>query len=194
MRTLLPAVLLAIPLVAGAQPAAPAPNPPVPNSPLQWEVREGNHPRMGPIRVAVPASSVATVVGKEKILSLVFFSCEKRRGKIAIELANAAESDARSGLYPKQMPRLFCNPRSVSAARSEIATTWFVSEIGDALANGLSPVELRGCASIDVVQDLALPRGWGAETQRIEIEIIPYRREVESVLSSCVEGPALAAR
>jgi Bacterial SH3 domain len=178
---LLPAALGACVLAAAQTPPAP-----VAHSPLVWDVREGTHPKLGPIRVAVPSESIVTPVGKEKILSLVFFSCEKARGRIAVELANAAESDARSGLYPKQMPRMFCNPRS-TAPRVELATTWFVSEIGDAMARGFAPADLRRCASIDVVQDLALPRGWAADVQHIEIEVIPYKRELESVLAACAE-------
>ena len=165
------------------QPASP-PQTPLPNSPLGWEVREGNHPRLGPITVAVPGQSVVTPVGKEKILSLVFFSCEKIAGRIAIELANAAESDARSGLYPKQMPKLFCNPRS-SAPRTELPASWYVSEIGDALARGLVPSDLRRCASVEIQQDLALPRGWGPEVQHVEIELIPYKKELDAVLAAC---------
>ena len=179
-------------LPAGLAAQVPAPAP-VPNSPLVWEVREGKHPRMGPIVVAVPSASVITPVGKEKIASLVFVSCERTKGRIAIELANAPESDAKSGLFPKQMPRLFCNPRS-TAPRAELRTTWFVSELGDALARDIAPSDLRRCASVDVEQDLALPRGWGRETQRIDIEIIPYKKELDSVLSACAEpAPALAA-
>ena len=184
MRRLL-VLILALPAGLAAQ--APAP---VANSPLQWEVREGKHPRMGPIVVAVPSASVMTAVGKERIASLVFFSCERSKGRVAIELANAPESDAKSGLFPKQMPRLFCNPRS-TAPRAELKTTWFVSELGDALARDIAPSELRRCASVDVEQDVALPRGWGRETQRIDIELIPYKKELDAVLSACAE-PALA--
>ena len=189
MRHVLLAVLLA-PFGAAAQPSQPPQPPqPLPNSPLQWELRNGQHPKLGPIQVAVPSTSIATAVGKEKILSLVFVSCEKSRGRIAIELANAAESDAKSGLRPRQMPRLFCNPRS-TAPRSEIPTAWTVSEIGDALARGLAPSDLRRCASIDVLQDVALPRGWAVDTQHIEVELIPYKKELDAVLATCSEGPA----
>jgi hypothetical protein len=180
-------VLLSAALVASALAAAETPPVSVTHSPLAWDVRDGMHPKLGPIRVAVPSASIVTPVGKEKILSLVFFSCEKSRGRIAVELANAAESDAKSGLYPKQMPRMFCNPRS-TAPRAELGTTWFVSEIGDAMARGFAPSDLRRCASIDVVQDLALPRGWAAEVQHIEIELIPYKRELEAVLAACAEA------
>jgi hypothetical protein len=183
-------LVLILALPAGLAAQAPAP---VANSPLQWEVREGRHPRMGPIVVAVPSASVMTPVGKERIASLVFFSCERSKGRVAIELANAPESDAKSGLFPKQMPRLFCNPRS-TAPRAELKTTWFVSELGDALARDIAPSELRRCASVDVEQDLALPRGWGRETQRVDIELIPYKKELDAVLSACAEpAPALAA-
>ena len=167
------------------------PTQPVPYSPLQWELRNGEHPKMGPIEVAVPSASMATPVGKENILSLVFFSCEKARGKVAIELANAPESDAKKGLKPQQMPRLFCNPRS-TAPRAEIKASWVVNEIGDALARGLAPSDLRRCASIDVVQDIALPRGWASEVQHIEMELIPYKKELEAVLATCSEGPSVA--
>ena len=109
--------------------------------------------------------------------------CE-RSGRIAIELANAAESDTRSGLYPKQMPKLFCDPRS-TAPRIEIASTWFVSELGDALTRGLAPSVFRRCAAVQIVQDLALPRGWGAETKHVEIEVIPYKKEIDEVLATC---------
>jgi hypothetical protein len=170
---------------AAAQPAQP-----VPYSPLQWELRNGEHPKMGPIEVAVPSTSMATPVGKENILSLVFFSCEKSRGKVAIELANAPESDAKKGLRPQQMPRLFCNPRS-TAPRAEIAASWVVNELGDALARGLAPSDLRRCASIDVVQEVALPRGWASKVQHIEMELIPYKKELEAVLATCSEGPSV---
>ncbi|HUQ29442.1 MAG TPA: SH3 domain-containing protein [Usitatibacter sp.] len=185
MRYVLLAVLLAS-HGAGAQPSQPPSA--VPHSPLQWELRNGEHPKLGAIQVAVPSASMATAVGKEKILSLVFFSCEKARGRIAIELANAPESDAKSGLRPRQMPRLFCNPRS-TAPRSEIAASWVVSEIGDALARGLAPSDLRRCASIEIAQDVALPRGWAGETQHIEMELIPYKKELEAVLATCSQAP-----
>jgi hypothetical protein len=188
VRYLLLAALLA-PLTVPAQPTQP-PQQPIPHSPLEWDLRNGDHPKMGPIQVAVPSTSMATPVGKEKVLSLVFFSCEKTKGRIAIELANAPESDAKSGLRPRQTPRLYCNPRS-TAPRVEIPASWVVSDVGDALARGLSPSELRRCASVEVVQDVALPRGWMQETQHIEVELIPYKKELDAVLATCSDGPAV---
>jgi len=159
-------------------------------SALQWDVRDVEHPRMGAIKVAVPRDPVVTSVGKDKIDSLVFFSCEKKARKIAIELANASESDTHGGLPPKEMPKLVCNTQQ---ARSELAATWEVSEIGDALARGLSPSALRQCGSIDVFQNVALPKGWGQASQRIELVLPPNAKELESVFAACGEAKAVAS-
>ena len=161
-------------------------------SPLVWEVRSGTHPKLGPITVALPSSSIVTPVGKEKIQTLVYVSCERTRGRVAIEIANAAESDPRGGLMPSRMPKLTCNPRAEGPA-TEIAASWYVSELGDALARGFAPADLARCASIEVSEELALPRGWGPATQRIDIEVIPYKRELEDVLVPCVEGAYVAS-
>ncbi len=154
---------------------------------IEWEVREVNHPRMGPIKVAVPTSSIATPVGNDKIVSLVFFSCEKTQGKVAIELANAPQSDGRAGLPPKQMPRLVCY---IGTAKSELATSWLVSELGDALARGLSPSALRRCASIEVLQNIALPKGWARGNERVRIELKPSTEAIDSVLTECGATPS----
>lgn len=166
------------------------------NSPPFWEVRDVEHPKMGAIRVAVPSKAVETPVGKDKIVSLVFFSCEKSRGRIAIEVANAPESDPKGGLAPKQMPHLMCNSREPGATpQSEIATSWNVSSIGDAMARGLPPAALRRCASLEIQQTIALPKGWARDTERVDIEIIPYHKEIETVISECGApgGAAVAA-
>jgi len=162
------------------------------NSPPFWDVRDVEHPKMGTIRVAVPSKAIETPVGKEKIVSLVFFSCEKSRGRIAIELANAPESDPKGGLPPKVMPKLICNSREAGATpQAEIATSWNVSSIGDALARGLPPSALRRCASIEIQQTIALPKGWARDTERVDVELIPYHKEIESVLNEC--GAVIAA-
>ena len=166
-------------------------------STLQWYVRDATHQRMGSIKVAVPRSSVVTPVRNQKIVSLVFFSCEKATGKIAIELANAPESDPRGGLGPVDLPRLVCNsPRpggGDALVKGDLAATWEISEFGDTLARGLSPAALRRCVSIDVLQNLALPPGWSQESQRIAVELTPYGRELDSVLSACGETTAFAS-
>ena len=166
-------------------------------STLQWDVRDARHPRMGSIKVAVPRNSVVTPVRNQKIVSLVFFSCEKAAEKIAIELANASESDARGGLGPVDLPRLVCNsPRpggGGALVKSDLAATWEISEVGDTLARGLSPSALRRCVSIDVLQNVALPPGWSQESQRIVAELTPYGRELDSVFSACGETTAFAS-
>src|SRR4051812_5311201 len=96
-----------------------------------WEVRDVEHPVMGPIKVAVPKSGVSTTVSELRVVSAAFVSCEKRAGKIAIELANSIESDTRGGLRPANLPKLICNP-----GKTEIAATWRTSELGDTLARG----------------------------------------------------------
>jgi len=164
---------------------------------LEWNVSDVEHPRLGPIKIAVPRNPVVTSVGKDKIDSLVFFSCEKTRRKVAIELANASEADARGGLQPREMPQLICNTppaQSGNAMRqSELATGWEVSAIGDALVRGLSPSALRRCASIDVVQNVALPKGWAQDSQRIEFALPPSAKELDSVLAACEETTAVAS-
>jgi SH3 domain-containing protein len=167
------------------------------SSTLQWSVGELDHPRMGPIRVAVPRIPIATSVGKDRIVSLVFLSCEKTRRTIAIEFANASEADSQGGLRPRDMPQLICNTPLAQSGyamrQSDLAARWEVSAVGDALARGLSPSALRRCASINVVQEVALPKGWSQDSQRIEFELTPYGRELDSVFVACGETTAFAS-
>jgi hypothetical protein len=78
------------------------------------------------------------------------------------------------------------------APQTEIATSWNVSGIGDPLARGLAPSALRKCASLEIRQTLSLPKGWARDTERVDIELIPYHKELESVLNEC-NGPTVAA-
>lgn len=166
------------------------------NARLEWEVRDVSHPRMGAIKVAVPAKAITTAVGSNKIVSLVFVSCETARKTIAIELANAPESDAAAGLRPREMPQLICNmplaATGYAMRQSERPANWEVTELGDVLARGLSPSDLRRCASLDIVQDVALPRGWTQASQRIVFELTPYAKEVDSIFVACGEATAFA--
>ena len=169
---------------------------PCPASALEWDVRDVDHPRLGAIKVAVQRNPVVTSVGKDKIDSLVFLSCEKANRKIAIELANASETDARGGLQPREMPQLICNTKLAQSGnamrQSELATSWEISAIGDALVRGLSSTAMRRCASINVVQNVALPKGWSRDSQRIEFELTPYSRELDAVFAACEEAIAFA--
>jgi hypothetical protein len=163
---------------------------------IEWDVRDVSHPLMGPIRTAVQRSAVATAVKSGKILSQAFVSCQKSSGKIAIELVNAPESDARSGLGPVDLPRLVCNsPRPQGdgvLVKSDLAASWEIGGLGDTLARGLSPAALRRCASIDVLQNVALPKGWPQESLRIAMEITPYARQLDGVFAACGETTAFA--
>jgi hypothetical protein len=163
---------------------------------IEWDVRDVSHPLMGPIRTAVQRSAVATAVKSGKILSQAFVSCQKSSGKIAIELVNAPESDARSGLGPVDLPRLVCNsPRPQGdgvLVKSDLAASWEIGGLGDTLARGLSPAALRRCASIDVLQNVALPKGWPQESLRIAMEITPYARPLDAVFAACGETTAFA--
>lgn len=165
-------------------------------SAIEWDVRDVNHPVMGPIKAAVQRRAVVTAVGSEKILSLAFVSCQKSAGKIAIELANATEADARGGLGPVDLPRLVCNsPRPQGdgvLAKSDLAASWEIGALGDTLARGLSPATLRRCVSIDVLQNVALPQGWPRESQRVAMELTPYARELDAIFTACGETTAFA--
>ncbi|MEP7068099.1 MAG: hypothetical protein ABI789_02615 [Usitatibacter sp.] len=164
-------------------------------SAFRWDVRDVDHPLMGPIKFAVPKSDIATPVRNQKILSLAYVSCQRSKGTVAIELTNAPASDPAAGLGPVDLPRLVCHtpgPFGGTPVKSELDASWEISTLGDALARGLSPSELRRCVSIDVLQNVALPRGWGQESQRIAIEITPYARELDTVFRSCGESTAFA--
>jgi hypothetical protein len=165
-------------------------------SSIEWDVRDVNHPLMGPIKAAVQARSVVTAAGSAKILSLAFVSCQKGTGKIAIELANATEGDARGGLGPVDLPRLVCNsPRPQGdgvLVKNDLAASWEISTLGDTLARGLSPAALRRCVSIDVLQNVALPAASPVKSQKIAMELTPYGRELDAIFTACGETTAFA--
>ncbi len=165
-------------------------------SATEWDVKDIDHAQLGPIKFAVQRSAVTTTVGSEKILSLVFVSCQKSSGKIAIELTNAAGSDPAGGLRPTEMPRIVCSspgPRGTgNLVKGDLAAKWEMSSLGDTLTRGLSPSELRRCASIDVLQSVALPPGLPQSSKRIAMEITPYNRALDSVFTACGEKTAFA--
>ena len=164
------------------------------DSGVRWTVRDLRHPLLGSIKFAVQERDVATVVGNEKILSLTYVSCQKTSEKIAIELTNAPSSAPATGLGPVDLPRLVCNsPRPQGGlVKSDLAASWEIGVLGDALARGLSPAELRRCVSIDVLQNVALPRGWPRESQPLTLQITPYARELDEVFAMCFEPSAYA--
>jgi hypothetical protein len=163
---------------------------------VEWDAHDIDHPVLGPIKYAVQRTAVATPAGNGKILSLAFVSCQKASGRIAIELTNASGSDLAGGLAPMETPRLVCNgPRPgarAGMAKSDIAAKWEISPLGDTLARGLSPADLRRCASIDVLQSVAPPPGSAEKSQRIAMEITPYGEALDSVFAACGEKTAYA--
>ena len=160
--------------------------PPVPAT--SWEVREIDHPVMGVVTVAVPQSGVTTDAGDVKIVSAAFVSCEKARHTISIELANSVESDTKGGLQPIDNPRLVCNVRvNGSPVRTEISARWVTNELGDALARGLSPAELRRCNTIEMQQNVALPAGSATRGQRMTMSLYPGEAGLEKVFAGCAE-------
>ena len=155
-----------------------------------WQTGEGAHPRLGPIRFAFIRDAVVTPVGNRSAYSLLYFSCERNTSTIAIELASAVARDDPGGLHPKVMPALLCE------GRRPLPVRWQVNELGDALARGLPPSQVRACSSIRVVQELALPRGWERESVRVEMELRPSSPELASILHTCgadaAPAPALS--
>lgn len=161
-------------------------------SELSWLVRDGEHQKMGHIRVAIAVDAHTSYIGTAKIISSVYLSCEKGTGKIAIELTNARSIDRTSGLPPKEMPRLACVGAGASPSKSEIPSKWETNELGDVLTRGLSGAVLRRCASIEIAEKIALPAALGRDSQEFSIEIAPYARELDAVFSACGETPVYA--
>ena len=160
---------------------------------VTWDVRDVDHPIMGAITVAVPQSGVTTNANGVKIVSAAFVSCEKATHTLAIELANSTESDTRGGLQPVEMPRLVCNARvNGTPVRTEVTARWSTNELGDTLARGLSPAELRKCGAIDVQQNVVMPVGSATLSQRLAMTLSPGDAGLAPVFAAC-EGPVVNA-
>jgi hypothetical protein len=161
---------------------------------VEWEIREAGHPALGNIRFAYVKRPVETQVGNATVFSRAYLSCQKGMGKLAIELSNAMAPADPGGLRPASEPRLICNRPTGSGdkvEREEILATWTINEkIGDALTQGLRPFPLRECAAINVVQEVAMPAGSAQKTARLEFELLPYNRELDSIFVTCGERSA----
>lgn len=158
----------------------------------QWELREAAHPTLGPIVFAILARPLSTTAAGRAISSNVYVSCERTTAKIAIELVNGRRPDDPMGLKPRSLPKLTCNTLDAKGAAlaEPIAANWNVNELGDVMARGLWPSSLRACASIGVIEELALPADWGRDSARVELEIAPYAPELDSVFARCGEPSA----
>ena len=162
-------------------------------SPMQWQAGDAKHPVLGQIRFAYLKNVVQTPVGAQKVYSRAYVSCQKSSGKLAIELTHVSSPDDAGGMPPASMPRLTCQradgPKLVQA---DLKASWTTNKIGDALAQGFAASALRECVAIHVVQEVALPAGWAKKTARVELDIEPYNREVDSVFATCGETSAYA--
>ena len=191
----LPVVLTVLP-AHSELPAAPLGKQRAASSRLEWEIREAGHPILGNIRFAFLKSAVETPVGNAKVFSRAYFSCQKASRKFAIELANATAPDDPKGLRPSTEPRLYCNrpiqPWDEKLVQEELLARWEVNDLGDALTQGLRPFPLRECVSIRVVQEVVLPQGWTQKSARVEFEILPYTKELDSIFVTCGELSAYA--
>lgn len=166
-------------------------------SAVEWEVRDVNHPRLGPIKFASRKAAVVTPAGGETIVSQAYVSCQKGTRRIAVEFSNAFASNPAGGLGPRAWPQLTCyspDPKVAGAlAMSEIAPKWEVNNLGDALAQGLAASDLRRCVSIDVLQDIALPAGNAQGSRQVLMELLTYSRALDAVFTVCGEKTAYAA-
>ncbi|HUP96345.1 MAG TPA: SH3 domain-containing protein [Usitatibacter sp.] len=163
---------------------------------IEWEARDAGHPVLGTIRFAFIKNAIETPVAGNKVFSRAYVSCQKGIGKFAIELTNATSPDDPKGLRPSAEPRLFCrrphvpgDPRMVS---EPLLANWDVNNLGDAMARGFRAFPLRECVAIEVVQDVELPKDWSQKSARVQFEITPYNRELDSVFAACGEQSAYA--
>jgi hypothetical protein len=166
------------------------------DSELHWTVRDGTHPKLGAIKVAISLDAHTTYIGTAKIVSTVYVSCEKKTGKIAMELTNARTIELGGGMKPKELPRLACLGIASPGAlppRKEIAAKWEMNDLGDVMARDLSASALRACPAIEIHENILLPAALGKDNEEISIEIAPYARELDTVFSACGEASAYAS-
>jgi len=162
-------------------------------SEMHWRVREGNHPKMGPIKVAISLDAHVSYFGTEKVVSTLYLSCERQARKIAIEVTNARSDDLAGGLKLKEIPRLTClgvvGPGGLPP-RTEIAAKWEANELGDVLARGLSPSELRACPSLELREKILLPPAFEREFEEASVVIPTYAPGPDDVFAACGEASA----
>ncbi len=165
-------------------------------SDIEWDLREANHPVLGPVRFTARKTPAVTPSPGGRIVSQAYVSCQKQARRIAIELTNALESNLAGGLGPKQMPRLTCystDLRDDSMGIRELDAKWATNELGDALARGLAAADLRRCISIEILQEVVLPAGASPPTQRVVLELLPFDRAFDAVAVACGEKTAYGA-
>jgi hypothetical protein len=163
-------------------------------STIEWEVREAGHPALGNIRFGYVKRSIETRVGNTPVFTRAYLSCQKDKRSFAIELTNSLGPADPGGLKPATDPRLHCHrPEGGKLLKEEILASWEVNpKLGDVLARGLRGFPLRECVAITVQQEVVMPEGSAQKTGRIEFELLPYDRELDSVFATCGERSAYA--
>ncbi|MEO5694716.1 MAG: SH3 domain-containing protein [Usitatibacter sp.] len=166
-------------------------------STLEWATRGSNHLVLGPLRSAFLKSPVVTQVGNAKLYSRASLSCQSAVRTFAIELQTGTAESGAGGLKLVSDPRLYCSRPITSfdekLVQEEMLASWQLGADGTALSKGLRPFPLRECVAIRVEQEVVLPPRWSQKTARIEFDIHPYNREVDSIFASCGEVSAYGA-
>jgi hypothetical protein len=176
------------------EPAAPLGKQRAAASRLTWDTGDAIHPSLGSIRHATLRNLIETRVGNATVYTRVLFACDKAGHTFSIELTNGASAQQPRGFKHVTEPRLFCNrPEAGKLIEEEILGRWELGRGGDAIAWGLRPFPLRECAYIRVVEEVALPEGWEKKSARVEMELLPYSRELDSIFASCGEDSAYAS-
>ena len=166
------------------------------SSKLTWDTKDSIHRALGQLRSAVLRNPFETTAGNAKVYSRVYFSCEKAGKTFSIELTNGTSLSDPTGLKPGSEPRLFCSrpiqPFDEKLVQEELLAHWEVGKNGEYLSWGLRPFPLRECVSIRVIQELALPEGSAQKSAKVEFDLFPYSRELDSIFASCGEESAYA--
>jgi SH3 domain-containing protein len=172
-------------------PAAPLGKQRAAASRLAWDIGDAIHPSLGSIRHATLRNLIETRVGNATVYTRASFACDKAGRTFSIELTNGASAQQPRGFKHVTEPRLFCNrPEAGKLIEEEILGRWELGRSGDAIAWGLRPFPLRECAYIRVVEEVTLPEGWEKKSARVEMELLPYSRELDSIFASCGEDSA----
>jgi uncharacterized protein YgiM (DUF1202 family) len=157
--------------------------------PSAWESWDTAHPVLGNVRAAVLKAPVETVIGGAKVYTRATLSCQKASKKIAIELTNGTSPDAQNALKPNKDPRLVCKRPN---ATQDLKAEWDVAETGAPFTRDISAAALRQCASLAMLQEVALPQGWAQKSSKLELEIQPASKDLDSVFAACGGAPVMA--
>jgi hypothetical protein len=196
LAILLPLCVAGLP-AHSEDPAAPLGKQRAAGSRLAWDMKDSVHRALGQLRSATLRNPFETPVGSSKVYSRVYFSCEKGGKTFSMELTNGTSLADPTGLKPNNEPRLFCSrpiqPFDDKLVQEELLAHWETGKAGESLTWGLRPFPLRECVSIRVMQEVALPDGWAQKSAKVEFDLFPYSRELDSVFAACGEESAYAA-